>query len=112
MTMLAVVAFGQIVLGPEGSRVVLAMSTWSQATFALVLLAGSVTTLASACVTGCRGAALEVYGLLACTLSLLVYATTVVDITSDWITNPAMAVGGTAIGCAVRAGLVIRRART
>lgn len=112
MAMLAIVSFGQIVLGPEGSRVVLAMGNWSQAAFALVLLAGSTTTLASTCVAGCRGAALEVYGLLACTTTLLVYSATVADVTSDWITNPALAFGGTAIGCAVRAGQVIRRARS
>ena len=65
MMMLAVVAAGQIAFGPEGSPVVLAMPGWSQAMFALLLLAGSVATLASAMLTGCRGAGLEVCGLSA-----------------------------------------------
>ncbi len=112
MMMLAVVAAGQIAFGPKGSLVVLAMPGWSQAMFALLLLAGSVATLASAMLTGCRGAGLEVCGLSACTVTLLVYALTIIDVTAHWITNPALAFGGTALGCAFRVGLVIRAART
>ena len=39
-------------------------------------------------------------------------ALTIIDVTAHWITNPALAFGGTALGCAFRVGLVIRAART
>lgn len=112
MIMLAVVAAGQIILGPAGSCVVLAMSGPSQLAFAVLLLAGAIADLTSTRLVGCRGAALEAAGLMACSTTLLVYSATVVDVTAEWITNPALAFGGTAVGCAVRAGQVVRRART
>ena len=109
MIFLAAVTVAQLALGPEGSRVILSMSGWSQALFSCVLFAGAGLALASMFVTGRLGARMEAAGLFGCAISLCAYALPVVDITAAWITNPAFAFGGIGLGCADRAGLLLRR---
>ena len=75
-TGLGVLAAIQLLWGP-GSRVVLAMPGWSQATFAGLLLLGAATVLASTRGEGVPFARLELCGLLACSVALTVYALSV-----------------------------------
>lgn len=108
MAILALVAVSQIVLGPEGSRVVLAMPDWSQRTFAGALLTGAALVLLSMLITGKVGRRFELAGLFLCATALGVYAMTIADITASPLTNPAFAFGGVAVGCAARAGQLAR----
>ena len=108
MAILGLVAVSQLVLGPDGSRVVLSMPEWSQRAFAAALLAGAALVLLSMLITGKVGRRLEAGGLFLCATALGVYAWTIVDITASPLTNPAFAFGGVGVGCAARAGQLAR----
>ena len=104
LAVLAVVAVSQLALGPSGSRVVLSMPGWSQFLFAAVLLTGSLSALASTMMLGARGRRAELFGMLLCSVALGTYALSIIHIGGAWITNPAFGYGGSALGCAARAG--------
>lgn len=107
LALLSIVAVSQLALGPTGSRVLLSMPGWSQFLFAAVLLTGCLSALASTLIAGAPGHRAELVGMLLCSVSLGAYALAVIDIGGSWITNPAFGYGGTAVGCAVRAGWLL-----
>lgn len=108
IALLVVVAGAQLVLGPQGSRVVLSMSEFAQRAFAAVMLVGACAVLASMVKAGRSGRLIELVGLFTCAITLGVYSMTVVSVTPAWLTNPAFAFMGVATACAFRAGQILR----
>jgi hypothetical protein len=109
---LAYTSAAQLVSGPGGSTVIRAMSALSQNLFAALLFVSVGACLVSAWITRePLGARTERAGMLGSSIALLFYAFNVPEAVAAWGTTMAVVFFGTALGCAVRAGLVWRMIR-
>lgn len=109
---LAYTSTAQLFSGPGGSTVIRVMSGLSQNVFAALLLASVCACLASALISREPiGAKTERAGMFGSSVALLFYAFNVPDAIAGWGTTMAIGFVGTALGCAVRAGLVWRMIR-
>ncbi|QDH91714.1 hypothetical protein SEA_PHRAPPUCCINO_36 [Mycobacterium phage Phrappuccino] len=112
MLALAIIAFEQLVIGPKGSVVVLAMPEPVQRLFACTLLAGSVSALLSAVwvefPTDRRSwlppaAFLDLGGMIGCTTALFVYSFNLRDTVQFWSTSLGVVLSFLGVACGVRA---------
>lgn len=109
MTFLAYSAMSQLAFGPSGSAVVRDMTFWSQRAFATLLLCSALACIASAVIRRePLGARTERAGMFGCAVALMFYSLNLPSAVPAWNTTLVVGYGGTALGCAVRAGLVWR----
>ncbi|MCG7595935.1 hypothetical protein [Mycobacterium sp. PSTR-4-N] len=113
MGTLSYISASQLWFGPSGSTVVREMDRWSQNAFSAVLLASTLACIAAAWLRRePRGAWVEMLGMLGCSAALFYYSRNIPEaVPTTWNTSMALAFTGTAIGAAVRAGLVWRMIR-
>lgn len=124
MGTLSYIAASQLWFGPGGSEVVSTMnSSLSQDAFSALLLVSALACIISAFIghpprspnwrdSRVRGAVIEMLGMFGIAVALLFYSFDIpAAVPHAWNTSMALAFTGTAIGAAVRAGLIIRMIR-
>ncbi|GAS98880.1 putative uncharacterized protein [Mycolicibacterium canariasense] len=109
MVFLSYSAVSQLAFGPTGSTVVRDMTFWSQRAFSTLVLCSALACIASAVIRRePLGAKTERAGMFGCAVALMFYSLNLPASAPSWNTTLAVGYGGTALGCAVRAGLVWR----